>query len=149
MSGIDASAFVFGGFLPEHRHDRINYIQRLSNAECTLVFYSACHDLKKDLEDLHSVLGSRKVSISNDITKKFEATFRGVLGEIEIPRPKGEFVIVIEGKPILNELNKLTIEEHVAHYQATGVSRMEALKLVARDRNLPKSEIYNELLKKK
>ncbi len=149
LSGLDATSFVFGGFLPEKKQDRIEYINRLARAESTMIFYSACHDIKKDLNDLFSILGNRQVSVSNDITKKFEQTFRGRLGEIEIESPRGEFVIVVEGQVMQNALNKLDINEHIQHYLSAGVSRMEALKLVARDRNMSKSEIYKASLNNK
>lgn len=142
LSGINGSAFVFAGFLPEKHQERINYITKLARAEATLIFYSACHDVNKDLTDIFSVLGERKVAICNDITKKFEATFRGVLGEINIPEPKGEFVIVVEGGALENELNSLPLEKHIEYYLNTGVTRMEAIKLVSKDRGLSKSEVY-------
>lgn len=148
-SGLDSYSFTYGGFLSEKKQDRINYITRLATAETTLIFYSACHDINKDLCDLSRVLGSRKVVVSNDLTKKFEMHYRGILGELEITEPKGEFVICVEGKGLANTLNNLPLEEHIEHYLNTGVSRMEALKLVAKDRNLSKSEVYNSSLKNK
>lgn len=148
-SGLDSYSFTYGGFLPEKKQDRINYITRLATAETTLIFYSACHDINKDLCDLANVLGDRQVVVSNDLTKKFEAHYRGTLGKLEISEPKGEFVICVEGKGLANSLNNLSLEEHISHYLKSGVSRMEALKLVAKDRNLSKSEVYNASLKNK
>ncbi len=142
LSGLDGSRFTFAGFLPEKHQERINMITTLARAETTLIFYSACHDLEKDLADLFSVLGKRKVAICNDITKKFEATFRGVLGEINVPEPKGEFVIVVERGALKNELNNLPLEQHIEYYLNAGVTRMEAIKLVSKDRGLSKSEVY-------
>ena len=146
LSGLDSASFVFGGFLPEKNQERVAYIRRLATAESTLIFYSACHDVEKDLEDLFQNLGARKVAVCNDITKKFEETFRGVLGELKIENPRGEFVIVVEGANIQNALNSLTMNEHIEHYISTGVSKMEALKLVAKDRNLSKSDVYKYTL---
>lgn len=147
MSGLDSTSFVYGGFLPEKKQEKVQYITRLANAESTLIFYSACHDVNKDLEMLFQVLGDRKVVVSNDLTKKFETHFRGELGQLTIQEPKGEFVICIEGKCLSNALNNLSIEEHIKHYLKTGVSRMEALKLVAKDRNISKSEVYKYSIK--
>ena len=147
LSGLDSTSFVYGGFLPDKNQDRVKYITQLANAESTLIFYSACHDINKDLECLYQVLGARKVVVCNDLTKKFETTFRGVLGDLVIPDAKGEFVVCIEGQKLNNTLNNLTIDEHIKHYLNTGVTRMEALKLVAKDRNLSKSEVYKASLK--
>lgn len=149
LSGLSNMAFTYGGFLPEKIQDRVEIISRLATAETTLIFYSACHNITKDLDDLFKILGARKVAVCNDITKKFELTIRGVLGEVEIENPRGEFVIVIEGVELKNSLNTLSIEEHIKYYLDTGVRRMEALKLVAKDRNLSKSEVYKHSLSDK
>lgn len=149
LSGLDNTSFTYGGFLPEKKQDRVIFINRLATAETTLIFYSACHNIEKDLDDLYKILGSRKVAVCNDITKKFELTIRGVLGEISVQNSRGEFVIVVEGASVQNALNSLKIEEHIEHYIRTGVSRMEALKLVARDRNISKSEVYKYSLNDK
>lgn len=141
-SGLNTQNFVFGGFLPDKKTERVNAINTLANAECTVIFYSADHDLNSDLRDCASVLGHRRVVVANDLTKKFEAYFRGYLDEIEIENPRGEFVILIEGKAGTSELNSLDVNQHIAHYINAGVSRMEALKLVAKDRGVSKSVIY-------
>jgi len=143
-SGLNTQNFVFGGFLPDKKTERVNTLNRLASAECTIILYSADHDLEKDLRDCASVLGHRRVVVANDLTKKFETYFRGFLDEISIPNPRGEFVILIEGKLCESELNSLTVEEHIEHYIQAGVSRMEALKLVAKDRGVSKSVIYAE-----
>lgn len=142
LSGLDDGAFTFAGFLPEKKQERINYITRLARAETTLIFYSACHDLNKDLQDLFAVLGERKVAICNELTKKFEKVIRGNLGSIELENPKGEFVVVVEKAALQNSLNNLSLSEHIVYYLNTGVTKMEAIKLVAKDRGLSKSEVY-------
>ena len=141
-SGLDTSSFVFGGFLPDKKSERVDILKKFANCECTMIFYSADHDLARDIVDCASVLGHRRVVVANDLTKKFETFFRGYLDEIEIAEPKGEFVILIEGQAVTSSLNSLPIEEHIQHYLDAGVSRMEALKLVAKDRNVSKSVIY-------
>lgn len=143
-SGLNTQNFVFGGFLPDKKTERINELNRFASAESTIILYSADHDLEKDLSDCASVLGHRKVVVANDLTKKFEAYFRGFLDEISIPNPRGEFVILIEGKIGLSELNTLSVDEHIEHYIRAGVGRMEALKLVAKDRGVSKSVVYAE-----
>lgn len=141
-SGLDTTQFVFGGFLPDKNIERVNTINRLASAECTIVFYSADHDLGNDLEDCAKVLGHRQVVVANDLTKKFERFYHGYLDEIVIEEPRGEFVILIEGKKVASGLNDLPLSSHIQHYLDAGVSRMEALKLVAKDRGVSKSVIY-------
>jgi len=141
-SGLNTQNFVFGGFLPDKKTDRVNLLNKFAAAECTIILYSADHDLTKDLADCASVLGHRRVVVANDLTKKFETYYRGFLDQIKIDNPRGEFVILIEGKAAISGLNDLTVEEHIQHYIDAGVGRMEALKLVAKDRGVSKSVIY-------
>ena len=148
-SGLDTQNFVFGGFLPDKKIDRENLLINLSKAECTIILYSADHDLEKDLDTCFQVLGSRKVVVANDLTKKFEKFFRGTLGELKIENIKGEFVILIEGSISHNALNDLPLIEHFEYYLTQGIDKKEALKKVAKDRQVSKSSIYNELLKTK
>ena len=147
-SGLDTSNFVFGGFLPDKKSERAECLKRLAGAECTIILYSADHDLEKDLADCYAILGRRRVVVANDLTKKFEAFFRGYLGEIKLEKIKGEFVVLIEGQVVGTALNDLEIEEHIEHYAKAGIDRKEALKLVAKDRGLSKSEVYAQSLKK-
>ena len=148
-SGLDTRSFVFGGFLPDAKNERLNYIKKLSQSESTLIFYSADHDLAKDLNDLYIALGGKKVVVANDLTKKFEHFYRGNLGSLVIQEPKGEFVILIEGVKQENMLNNAPIEDHIQFYIDSGMSRMEALKLVAKDRGISKSQVYNQTVDKK
>ena len=141
-SGLITQSFVFGGFLPDKKTDRVNLLNKFANAESTIILYSADHDLIKDLGDCASVLGHRRVVVANDLTKKFEKFYRGYLDQIDIIEPRGEFVILIEGQSVMSELNDLPVAEHIQHYINAGVGRMEALKLVAKDRGVSKSVIY-------
>lgn len=141
-SGLDATNFVFGGFLPDKKTERVNMLNRLARAECTIILYSAAHDLNRDLADCASVLGHRRVVVANDLTKKFEHFYRGFCDEMTLDDPKGEFVVLLEGAGVSNSLNDLDLDAHIQHYLDAGVTRMEALKLVAKDRNVSKSTIY-------
>lgn len=147
-SGLDTAQFIFCGFLPDGKTDRLESLKKWATAEATLIIYSADHDLNKDLEDCYSALGNRQVVVANDLTKKFENYFRGTLDSLKIENPKGEFVILIEGKSVNNALNELTLEEHLQFYVSKGIERKEALKLVAKDLNVSKSTVYNKLTKK-
>lgn len=146
-SGLDTQHFVFGGFLPDKKIERETLLQKLSLAESTIILYSADHDLEKDLETCFAVLGNRRVVVANDLTKKFERFYRGILGELKIENIKGEFVILIEGLPVHNDLNDLSILEHYNHYLNLGMDKKDAIKKVAKDRQVSKSTIYNEIIK--
>lgn len=142
LSGLSTRAFTVLGFLPEKNIDRQRYIEPYKACPSTLVFYSAVHDVKKDLEFLHRELGARRVAVCREMTKKFETVTRGVLGEELDLVEKGEFVIAIEGFDGMSKLNELSAEEHLKHYIAAGLSKNDAIKKVAFDRRVAKSEIY-------
>ena len=141
LSGLDTRAFTLLGFLPEKNIDRVRYIEPYKNLPSTLIFYSAVHDIKKDLCFLHEQLGARRVAVCREMTKLYETVTRGVLGE-ELPiTEKGEFVIVVEGAAG-SPLCELTVQQHIRHYLDEGESVKDAVKKVAQDRRVAKSEIY-------
>lgn len=142
LSGLPTRAFTVLGFLPEKNIDRQRYIEPYKLCPSTLVFYSAVHDIKKDLEFLYKELGARRVAVCREMTKMFETVSRGVLGEELDIVEKGEFVIVAEGYDGRSKLNDLSVEEHLKHYIDTGLSKNDAIKKVAFDRRVAKSEIY-------
>ncbi len=144
LSGLDTSAFCMCGFLPEKKSDRKKFIERFVDLGATLIFYSPPHNITADLEFLKGALGDRDVAVVREISKLHEEVIRGRLADFPEFTVKGEFVIVVEGaKEKENALNGLTIEEHVEKYIADGLSKMDAVKHVAADRNRPKSEIYS------
>ena len=123
----------------------------------TILLYEAPHRLRKTLEELLETLGNRRATLCRELTKKHETAFRADLEElVEYYRenePKGECVLVIEGKSRTDiekekqqEWMELSLEEHMAHYESQGISRKEAMKLVAKDRGVGKREIYQQLL---
>ncbi len=146
LSGLSAENFAFIGFLPEKKKDRIELLKKRIRYEETLIFYSAPHDVNKDLKDLYSVLGDRKVAVVKEITKIHESVYMSTLKNAQIEEPKGEFVIVVDG---CNELTAsddkyslLTVEEHINLYILRGMTKKEALKQVAKERGLSKNELY-------
>ncbi len=148
VSGFSTRRFTFVGFLSAKQGDRKKELTDLKHNTETLIFYEAPHRLLKTLSDMAEIFGAdRRVSVSREITKKFEEHIRGTLEEVlshfaEHP-VKGEFVIVAEGgKKAEADLNHLTLEEHLEYYLNRGNSKKESIKLVARDRNLPKREVY-------
>ena len=152
-SGLDTTKFAFRGFIPRENKDRRILIDEIKNHKETLVFYEAPHRIKDTLEFLESSLGNRNVAICRELTKLHEQIIRGNLKDgIEYfsnNNPKGEFVIIVEGKSQeeIDEEGKakwkdISIEEHIILYIDKGSSKKEAIKLVAKERNMPKSEVY-------
>ncbi|WPC41984.1 16S rRNA (cytidine(1402)-2'-O)-methyltransferase [Clostridium sp. JS66] len=152
-SGMDTTKFIFRGFMSRDNKERKSMMEELKNRKETLIFYEAPHRLKNTLEFLKSNLGNRKISICRELTKMHEEILRLNLSEAidyyEDKTVKGELVLVVEGKDekeIMNEetseWNDLEIDEHIKMYIEEGLNKKEAIKKVAKDRNLPKSEIY-------
>jgi len=152
-SGMDTTKFIFRGFLPRGNKERKVVIEELENRKETIILYEAPHRLKETLAFLKDSLGNRKISICKELTKLHEEILRFTLDEAMIyyaeKNVKGEFVLVIEGKSeedILSEERSkwedLSIEEHIRVYITEGLNKKEAVKKVAKDRKLSKSEVY-------
>lgn len=153
VSGFSTLRFCFEGFLPTNKKERRERLQKLSTETRTIILYEAPHRLLDTLSDIREQLGERRISVSREITKKFEETIRAniseVIGIFEERAIKGEFVLIIEGineKELIDiELKKwdnISIEEHIKMYLRQGIDKKEAIKKVAEDRKLPKKEIY-------
>ena len=145
-SGLDASRFLFYGFLNSKSSQRKKELESLKNIKNTIIFYEAPHRILKMLDDMLKTFGNRKVSISREISKKFEEIYRGYLKDvIKELEDKGEYVIVVSGNDEEICYNDLSLSEHLKMYMEDGYSEKEAMKLVAKDRKIPKSEIYKEI----
>ncbi len=149
LSGMDASSFCFAGFLPEKNADRERFIQKFLSLESTLVFYVTPHDFLKDEKYLCDKLGGRKACLVREISKLHEEKVDFTLGSFpEGITLKGEMALVVEGASDSGAaLCELTVEEHFSHYVKEGLGEKEAMKAVARDRGVSKSEIYAVLKK--
>lgn len=152
-SGLDTTKFVFRGFLPRENKERNPIIEEIKNIRDTIILYEAPHRLIDTLEYLLNNIGNRKIAICRELTKLHEEIYRGTISlALEYfveKKPRGEFVLVIEGKPeeeIKAEKealwSDLTIEEHLLKLIESGIDKKEAIKLVAKERNLPKKEVY-------
>lgn len=152
-SGIDSSKFLFRGFLPRENKDRNEVIEKIKNSCETIIFYEAPHRLKNTLEFLLNSLGDRKISICRELTKLHEDIKRTTLLQAvnfyKTNNAKGEYVLVIEGKSeeeIKEEerakWEQMSVEDHIKSYIEKGFSKKEAVKMTAKDRNVPKTEIY-------
>ena len=155
LSGLATSRFTFEGFLPAAKGDRKKRLANLISEERTMIFYEAPHKLKSTLADMAEAFGNdRKISLCRELTKLNEETIRVTLDEaIELysqKEPRGEYVLVVEGGDITtaeeNPLISLSPDEHVAHYEGSGMKRMDAIKAAAKDRGMSKSDFYKLLL---
>lgn len=142
LSGLPTRSFTVLGFLPEKNIDRIRYVEPYKAVPSTLVFYSAVHDIKKDLKFFYEIFGARRVAVCREMTKKFETVTRGVLGDDLDITEKGEFAVVIEGATQKEDYSGISPEEHLKRYLDDGVDEKEAVKRVARERGVPKNDIY-------
>ena len=144
-SGLSPMPFTFYGFLNSKKSKKIKELENLKNREETLIFYEAPHRINKTLQNMLKIMGNKTISISREISKKFEEIYRGKISDIkkEMLEIKGEIVIVVSGNIFKNTYDNLTIIEHVNLYIKEGIDKKEAFKLVAKDRNMKKSDVYN------
>ena len=157
LSGLDTTRFVFEGFLPTETGPRNRRLQELAYETRTFVLHEAPHRLIQTLRDLIRVLGEdRQLSVCREMTKLNEEIVRGSLREIlshfESNPIRGEFVLVLAGSADKAEdgsLNELSIEEHVRAYVNSGMTQKDAIKACAKDRGVPKNDIYMALAGKK
>ena len=157
LSGLSTRRFCFEGFLPPEKKERRRILEELTNESRTIILYEAPHHLKGTLAELKEALGDRRITICRELTKKFESvmptTIFKAVSYYEENEPRGEYVLVIEGKSFREKdeerqlgFVKLSIEEHMKLYEDQGIDRKEAMKLVAKDRGVSKRDIYNALL---
>lgn len=145
-SGISPMPFYYYGFLNSKDSIRRKELESLKNIDATLILYEAPHRIKKTLMDLGNILGNnRKISISREISKKYEEIYRGLVWEIieQDNEYKGELVLVIEGNKEITQYKNLTIEDHIKLYIDDGKSVMDSIKIVAKERGMKKSEVYD------
>lgn len=152
VSGFSTDKFVFEGFLPSKQKERKKELERIQNEERTIILYEAPHRLVKLLKDMLEVLGNRNISVSRELTKLHEETFRGTVLEakekFENVKPKGEFVLVLEGAKIVETdiYENVSIKEHIKIYMEEGLTKKDAVKKVADERKIPKNLVYKESL---
>ena len=147
VSGLPSEHFLFYGFLNSKDSKMREELNNLKNFENTIIFYEAPHRLIKCLQAILDVFGDRYVSISKEISKLHESVFRGNISDAikSFDVVKGEYVIIIDGfKRNSDNYSNLSVVEHVNMYVKSGLYVMDAIKMVAKERNIPKSEIYKE-----
>lgn len=157
LSGLPTRRFAFEAFLPADKRERQAVLSELVNETRTMILYEAPHRLVKTLQELLETLGNRPMTLCRELTKKHETAFVSTIEDIlkfyETQEPKGECVLVIEGKSraeIVQEerarWEEMTIEEHMKVYLEQGMDKKEAMKCVAKDRGVSKRDIYQALL---
>ena len=143
LSALPAERFAFIGFLPDKEGEKKALLEKYKNLDMTLCFHIAPQDLDRDISAMYSVFGDRNACAVREITKLHEQAVPFNLRDGLQGEKRGEYVVLVEGAPHEgNALNSLTEKEHILHYMHCGMDKKDAIKQVAKDRNVPKSEIY-------
>ena len=157
LSGLATRRFCFEAFLPADKKERAIILEELKEETRTIIVYEAPHHLRKTLKQLYETLGDRKITLCKELTKRYENAFVTTLEEAisyyDNNEPKGEYVLVIEGKSRADieaekrdSFSSMTIEEHMELYLSQGLEKKEAMKQVAKDRGISKRDVYQALL---
>ncbi len=152
-SGLPTGRFTFEGFLTVNKRGRAEMLSELKNEKRTMIFYEAPHKLLRTLEDMYAAFGNRRISLCRELTKIHEEIFRtdlaGALKRYNENPPKGEFVLIVEGKPAVEAAAEerarwqdMSVTEHVNMYIESGMSEKDAMKAAAADRGVSKRDIY-------
>lgn len=146
MSGLSGGPFTFYGFLNSKESKRKKELESLKMNPYPIAFYEAPHRLMKTLNNIYEIFGNRNVAIVREISKRYEEVIRGTVENLlkTVENLKGEIVIVVEGNHEKQTFDNLSIKAHVDLYIEDGLTPNEAIKKVAKERGVPKSEIYNE-----
>lgn len=157
LSGLSTRRFAFEAFLPSDKKERRAVLAELIEETRTIIIYEAPHRLLKTLKELLHTLGNRRVTVCRELTKRHETAFVTTLEDAfahyEKTAPKGECVLVVEGKSrtLIKEeeqarWEEMSIAEHMERYLSKGMEKKEAMKQVAKDRGIGKREVYQALL---
>lgn len=157
LSGLSTRRFAFEAFLPTDKKEKQTVLKELEDETRTIIMYEAPHRLVRTLQELLENLGNRRITICRELTKKHETAFATNLEEAiayyERTEPKGECVLVLEGKSreelkqeSIAKWEELSIEEHMNYYMNQGISKKDAMKMVAKDRGIGKRDVYQQLL---
>lgn len=158
LSGLSTRRFCFEGFLSGEKKERKEILEELEAESRTIILYEAPHHLVRTLGELAEALGDRRITLCRELTKKFETvmptTLKRALEYYENEEPRGEYVLVIEGKSRQEKRREeiaawegMSIEDHMVHYESRGMERKEAMKQVAKDRGISRREVYARLNK--
>jgi 16S rRNA (cytidine1402-2'-O)-methyltransferase len=145
-AGLGTEAFRFGGFLPAKSGQRARALEAVRDESATLIFFEAPHRIAETLADVEKILGPRPVVVARELTKVHEEFLRGTAAEVGAvltarPSVKGEITLLV-GKAAASPADPTSIEDAVAAHVRDGLNRMDAIKRVARERNITKREVY-------
>ena len=145
-SSIEPSPFLFYGFLNSKQSQRKQKLENLKFSKYTIIFYEAPHRIEKTMSDILEIMGDRRVSLSREISKKFESVYRGHISKLlpSLKDIKGEFVIIVSPYVEETDNSSLSIVDNVNLYIENGMQVMEAIKLVAKERKIAKNIVYSE-----
>lgn len=158
LSGLSTRRFAFEAFLPVDKKERQAILSELKEETRTMILYEAPHRLVRTLRELQEVFGGdRKLTVCRELTKKhetaFQTTFEEAVGYYESTEPKGECVLVVEGKSreqirqeAVDKWEEMSLSEHMDYYTDQGIDKKEAMKRVAKDRGMAKRDVYKALL---
>ena len=157
ISGLPTRRFAFEAFLPADKKERQAILEEMKQETRTMVLYEAPHRLVRTLKELKENLGDRRITLCRELTKKYEeawqTTFEGALEKYGKQEPKGEFVIVIEGRAFEEKeeeerknWEEMSMEDHVDYYIAQGMDRKEAMRAAAKDRGISKRDVYQQIV---
>lgn len=158
LSGLSTRRFAFEAFLPVDKKERQAILGELKEETRTMILYEAPHRLVRTLRELQEVFGGgRKLTVCRELTKKhetaFQTTFEEAVGYYESTEPKGECVLVVEGKSreqirqeAVDKWEEMSLSEHMDYYTGQGIDKKEAMKRVAKDRGMAKRDVYKALL---
>ena len=154
-AGVNTRNFTFYGFLSINKKIRMKELEQIKNNKSTIILYEAPHKIINTLRDLEEYVGERQIVLARELTKIHEEFIRGNIKEVraKLDSPKGEYVIIINednffDENLENTINKLTLEEHYKYYEKMGLDKKEIIKKIAKDRGVPKNEIYQQFLEK-
>ena len=142
LSAMPADRFAFLGFLPDKQGERKRLLEKYRQLDLTLIFHAAPQDVDRYVADMYSVFGDRPACAVREITKLHEEAVPFTLKEGLGGEKRGEYVLIVGGAEEECELNNLSAEEHIRHYMDEGLDKKEAIKRAAKDRGVPKSQLY-------
>ncbi len=152
-SGFDSRRFSFEGFLPTDKKEQAEVLDLYKNDKKTVIFYEAPHRLTKTLEAMLFSWGDREICLARELTKLNEeivcTTFEKALEMYKTKEPRGEYVLVVAGAKEKDGeafFENMTIEQHVEFYEKQGLKKMDAIKMCAKDRKMPKNEVYKHFV---
>lgn len=159
LSGMSTRRFCFEAFLPPDKREKQRILEELKEETRTIILYEAPHRLVRTLKEVEEILGNRRITLCRELTKKYEeawqTTIEKAIERYEAEEPKGECVLVIEGKSFYEKdeekrqiWEKMSIEEHVVYYEDRGMEKKEAMRMAAKDRGISKRDVYQQLMGK-